>query len=338
MNTRTESTAPTFEKLPPIFPKLDVRRASCILLDVEVVRSNANGDPDNENQPRQTPFGFGFISAVSARRVVRDYVKDILGHKLYIDRDSDLGATQDAYKPEADAPDAPKGKKGKGKGTTDTGADSARMLTDLWDLAVYGGTLTQVKTGRKPRGSCVLSDLQSIDPVEITSVGITRVATHGVEKEAPDDSEETDAGPVKKRANMGRYYIAEYGIYRGVEAFNPIDAYKNGMTQQQAHERIEAYVHGFAFSRSAQRQGVNPRAVYLFQSKDGRMPEVPERTKNRIQYTRNDGGAGTAPSGWINYDRTIDMSGLPAGMVVYAWEDGVVREYDSTTGAWAVIG
>ena len=43
---------------------------------IEVVNSNANGDPDRECDPRQRPNGIGEISPVSFKRKLRDLLED----------------------------------------------------------------------------------------------------------------------------------------------------------------------------------------------------------------------------------------------------------------------
>ena len=45
----------------------ELKRATGLLI-IEVVNSNANGDPDRESDPRQRPNGLGEISPVSFKR------------------------------------------------------------------------------------------------------------------------------------------------------------------------------------------------------------------------------------------------------------------------------
>jgi Cas7 group CRISPR-associated protein Csh2 len=53
----------------------EIKRATGLLV-IEVVNSNANGDPDRENDPRQRPNGIGEISPVSFKRKLRDLLED----------------------------------------------------------------------------------------------------------------------------------------------------------------------------------------------------------------------------------------------------------------------
>ena len=46
----------------------EIKRATGLLI-IEVVNSNANGDPDRESDPRQRPNGIGEISPVSFKRI-----------------------------------------------------------------------------------------------------------------------------------------------------------------------------------------------------------------------------------------------------------------------------
>jgi Cas7 group CRISPR-associated protein Csh2 len=53
----------------------ELKRATGLLV-IEVVNSNANGDPDRESDPRQRPNGIGEISPVSFKRKLRDLLED----------------------------------------------------------------------------------------------------------------------------------------------------------------------------------------------------------------------------------------------------------------------
>ena len=53
----------------------ELKRATGLLV-IEVVNSNANGDPDRESDPRQRPNGLGEISPVSFKRKLRDLLDD----------------------------------------------------------------------------------------------------------------------------------------------------------------------------------------------------------------------------------------------------------------------
>ena len=53
----------------------EIKRATGLLI-IEVVNSNANGDPDRESDPRQRPNGIGEISPVSFKRKLRDLLED----------------------------------------------------------------------------------------------------------------------------------------------------------------------------------------------------------------------------------------------------------------------
>lgn len=53
----------------------EIKRATGLLV-IEVVNSNANGDPDRESDPRQRPSGIGEISPVSFKRKLRDLLEE----------------------------------------------------------------------------------------------------------------------------------------------------------------------------------------------------------------------------------------------------------------------
>ena len=49
---------------------------------IEAINSNANGDPDADNDPRTDSSGYGMITGVSIHRKLRDLVSDKSGPAL----------------------------------------------------------------------------------------------------------------------------------------------------------------------------------------------------------------------------------------------------------------
>jgi CRISPR/Cas system type I-B associated protein Csh2 (Cas7 group RAMP superfamily) len=65
---------------------------------IQCVMSNPNGDPDRGGQPRVDPWsGKGIISSMSIKRVIRDFVSNEYGVKLFMERGADLARSQAPY-------------------------------------------------------------------------------------------------------------------------------------------------------------------------------------------------------------------------------------------------
>ena len=246
------------------------------LLVIEVVNSNANGDPDRESDPRQRPNGCGEISPVSFKRKLRDLLDDhdtpffkALPEKFSRNADhycilEHRGLEQKQI-------------------TTEMGKDPSKFLDSefvrkYWDARIFGNTALEngrdkgfIKTGVVQFGMGV-----SIAPVEIIRQTNTR-------KKATQDGKASGMAPLA-------YRIVEHGIYCMPFFVNPNYAAKSGCTADDIELLKLLIPHAYEQNRSAIRPDVRIRHAWYIEHKNilGSCPEyllldalTPEKRGNK---------------------------------------------------------
>lgn len=282
-------------KLDPTFGlPIDVTTRKKGVFYVEVIRSNPNGDPNAEGAPRVLPSEHGLITNACVKRVVRDFAHNIGGQPLYVARGADLTEVQERH-----------------------GKDRDRMVASLWDLRPFGGSLTA--SGDRVCGAVQFSDAVSIDPVDIEEVRGTRVGGHTRTRKGRGDdaADEEFLG-----ANMFKYKVVSYGLYRGEFTLDPFKAKQVGLTEADLALLYAGLIEGFEYTRSAHRTGVNLRRLYVFDYPSARGTEPSHVTAARVKATKRP-EVGMFPTRFEDYEIAVNDV-LPAGMTLSRWEDGVV--------------
>ena len=213
-----------------------------MVLLVEAVATNPQGDPGADNRPRQLPDGRGLITASGIKRKIRDMAK-LDGEDIYVARSSCFEATDkkvagaDYNKPEV-----------------------VKILAkNFFDVRAFGQLVARITTA--VRGPVQFSNGISLDPIEITEHSITRCAVasekerdareaaktkalekreEALEKRDPktedlDDDESAESDAVLK--TMGRSSFVTYGLYRFDITVNPHDAFESGYTEED-HKKL----------------------------------------------------------------------------------------------------
>lgn len=284
-----------------LFP-IDPTRGICVVVFIEVIRSNPNGDVDNAGRPRIDSFDRLFMRNAAIKRKIRDSAK-LNGVKLWMDHGINLQRSFDPYINGKDE------------------VEMERAYADLWDLRLFGGTApvegkTKLWNGKPIRnvgaGPMQLTDAVSLDPVTLTPIGLTRVA-HGKETEDGD-----------ARANMGNYSIAEAAVLRLEIEYLPHNA--AGVTADDLRTFFKALIECWGDTRSAARTGVNVRQVYLFDF--ARTNMEPKHVMLSRVLAENQGDV----TGIESYRTGVNTRGLPAGVGVTIWNDGSVQKHQGDVG------
>lgn len=277
----------------------EIKRATGLLV-IEVVNSNANGDPDRESDPRQRPNGLGEISPVSFKRKVRDLLEDH-NSPFFMSLPDQYVQNADRYwilesrgRKRADIQKemAPNGKASQ----YNEGAFlKSKFVEKYWDARVFGNTFLEsgadkgyIKTGVVQFGMGV-----SLCPVEI--VRHTNTNKAGVEKE--------------KKAGMAplSFRIVEHGVYCMPFFVNPNYARKTGCTVEDIELLKLLIPQAYDLNRSAIRPDVRLRHAWYIEHRNalGSCPDyllMEALTPERI-------GDPTVPSAkWSDYQ---DKTGLP---------------------------
>lgn len=270
----------------------EIKRATGLLV-IEVVNSNANGDPDRESDPRQRPNGCGEISPVSFKRKLRELVDDHDAPFFKSLPDKFLQHSDRYWILEH------RGRERKQiaseMGTNPDKFIESEFVHKYWDARVFGNTFLEdggnkgfIKTGVVQFGMGV-----SIAPINILRQTNTNKA--GVQE--------------GKSAGMAplAYRVVEHGVYCMPFFVNPNYAHKSGCTAEDIELLKLLIPNAYDMNRSAIRPDVRLRHAWYVEHKSmlGSCPEyllLEALTPTRI-------GVKNEPStSWADYQ---DAAGLP---------------------------
>lgn len=277
----------------------EMKRATGLLV-IEVVNSNANGDPDRESDPRQRPNGLGEISPVSFKRKVRDLLDDPAS-PFFQNLPEKFKANAEHYQILEH--------RGRDRATIMKEMTSGDKLAEFeedkflesqfvkkyWDARVFGNTFLEkdgnkgyIKTGVVQFGVGI-----SISPIDI--IRQTNTSKAGVQE--------------GKNAGMAplAFRVVEHGVYCMPFFVNPNYAKKSGCTAEDIELLKLLIPHAYDMNRSAIRPDVRLRHAWYIEHKHllGSCPDymlLEALTPERI-------GNASAPSqSWRDYQ---DKTGLP---------------------------
>ena len=190
------------------------------LVTVEVKMANPNGDPLSGNMPRVDAMGYGLLSDVSIKRKIRNRMQD-MGHEIFVKSndhiDDGFNSLEARYKNAFNSKDS------------DTHVEEE--FNKNWiDVRSFGQVITFDKRSIGIRGPVSVSIAKSLDPVEITTMQITR-STNGMEPKS---------GSSKSSDTMGSKHFVNYGVYLIHGSVNSYYAEKTGFNEKDLEVIKEA--------------------------------------------------------------------------------------------------
>lgn len=203
------------------------------VLFVDVTAANPNGDPLSGNMPRQDNNLHGIMSDVCIKRKIRNRLQD-LGEPIFVvanDRINDgFFSLQKRFEHHFS--------------DKDSDQKVSEEACEKWtDVRAFGQTVTFQKRSIGIRGPVSISLAKSLDPVEVTTMQITR-STNGMEA-ARDKSRSSDT--------MGSKHYIEYGLYKICGSINPHFAQRTNFTDEDAEKIKEALLTLFENDSSSAR-------------------------------------------------------------------------------------
>lgn len=193
---------------------------------LSVNSANPNGDPLNGNRPRQNYDGYGEISDVAIKRKIRNRLQD-LGEAIFVqsnDRKSDeFGSLRERADGNAELSQILKSK-------NSSSDDFAKVACQEWiDVRSFGQVFAFKGTGSGGgvsvgvRGPVSIHTARSIDPIDISSMQITKSVNSEPGKERGSDT-------------MGMKHRVDYGLYVFYGSINTQLAEKTGFTNEDAEK------------------------------------------------------------------------------------------------------
>jgi len=201
-------------------------------LVISVRNANPNGDPLDGNRPRTTFDGRGEISDVCLKRKIRNRLLD-MGQPIFVQSDDKRVDPYRSLKDRADSvPELVRLKKDKDS------EGYAKKACEIWfDVRAFGQVFAFSKgddasgTSIPVRGPVTIQSAFSVDPVEITSLQITKSVNLETNKTNPDK---------KTPDTMGMKHRVDKGIYVTFGSINVQLAEKTGFSDEDAEVLKEA--------------------------------------------------------------------------------------------------
>ncbi|KPH71170.1 type I-C CRISPR-associated protein Cas7/Csd2 [Oceanobacillus caeni] len=206
---------------------------------LSVSKANPNGDPLNGNRPRQNYDGHGEISDVAIKRKIRNRLQD-MGENIFVQSDDRKIDGFKSLKERAES-DETLAKMLKDKKAS--GDDFASIACEKWlDVRSFGQVFafkgSNLSVG--VRGPVSVQTATSVDPIDITSLQITKSVNS-----VTSDSKGSDTMGMKHRVDFGVY------VFKG--SINTQLAEKTGFTNEDAEKIKQALITLFENDSSSAR-------------------------------------------------------------------------------------
>jgi CRISPR-associated protein Csd2 len=204
-----------------------------------VSNANPNGDPLNGNRPRTTYEGLGEVSDVALKRKIRNRLQD-MGEKIFVQSDE---RRDDGFRSLKDRFDGNMNVEQVRKADKDDKSKQAEIACKEWfDIRAFGQVLAFKASGSKKssdaeqavsigiRGPVSIQGAYSVNPVDISSMQITKSVNLETEKD-PDK---------KARDTMGTKHSIDFGQYITLGSINTQLAEKTGFSDEDAEKILLA--------------------------------------------------------------------------------------------------
>lgn len=211
---------------------------------LSVTNANPNGDPLNGNRPRQNYDGHGEISDVAIKRKIRNRLLD-MGESIFVQSNDRKVDEFNSLRERADAnPELDKILKSK-----ESSSDAfAKIACNEWlDVRSFGQVFAFKGSGSKGggvsvgvRGPVSIQTATSIDPIDITSMQITK-------------SVNSEPGKDRGSDTMGMKHRVDFGVYVFFGSINTQLAEKTGFSNEDAEKIKQSLVTLFENDASSAR-------------------------------------------------------------------------------------
>lgn len=303
-----------------------------LIFYIACTNSNYNGDPDAGNLPR-TDYNddSGILTDVALKSRIRDFVYTVYGEQegfdIVIKHGANINrAIFDSVKEVHGGEEVLKNKDFKNTKV----AESREILCKrYWDIRAFGGVMSTGLNSGEIQGAVQVNMSNSLDPVEIHDIAITRKAvTDGkdfkTEQEFIDWEKNT---PDDKKRTIGRKQFASFALFEVEVHVSVFNAEKSGFTDDDFDKLLQAILNMYSFKPSASKQGmevVGPIFIFDHVGKDTTTDEksrlnemkigcapfyklrqcVDVRKKEEVTY----------PKSYLDYEAVFHKDKLPNGV------------------------
>ncbi|MEK3875679.1 type I-C CRISPR-associated protein Cas7/Csd2 [Paenibacillus sp. FSL M7-0420] len=214
---------------------------------LSVRNANPNGDPLNGNRPRQNYAGYGEISDVCLKRKIRNRLQD-MGESLLVQSDERRGDSFRSIKERVDAnaevQEFAKGKKTNNELYAQAACKQWFDVRSFGQVFAFGGTDSASSVSIGVRGPVSIHTAVSIDPIDISSMQITKSVNASTPKDDPNK---------KSSDTMGMKHRVDFGVYVFYGSINTQLAEKTGFAHEDADKIRQALISLFENDTSSAR-------------------------------------------------------------------------------------
>ena len=199
----------------------------------EVHKANPNGDPLNGNHPRQDFNGFGEVSDVAIKRKLRNRLQDE-GESILVQSDERRSDAFRSIRDRVASVEELNKILTKGKGTSEEELSAEKLVCEHWyDVRTFGQVFAfkNDKISLGIRGPVSIHTATSVDPIDITSMQITKSVNSVTNQKNPNE---------KTSDTMGMKHRVDFGVYVFYGSINPQLAERTGFTYEDAQKLKEA--------------------------------------------------------------------------------------------------
>lgn len=202
---------------------LDHKIDFAVILSVK--SANPNGDPLNGNRPRQNYDGYGEISDVAIKRKIRNRLLD-MGEAIFVQSND---RKNDGFNSLRERADGNKELSQILKSKSVSSDDFARVACMEWiDVRSFGQVFAFKGSGSSGvsigvRGPVSIHTARSVDPIDISSMQITKSVNSEPSKDRGSDT-------------MGMKHRVDFGLYVFYGSINTQLAEKTGFTNEDAEK------------------------------------------------------------------------------------------------------
>lgn len=270
---------------------------------LSVTKANPNGDPLNGNRPRQNYDGYGEISDVAIKRKIRNRLLD-MGENIFVQSNEKRSDAFNSLRERAEKNEA-LGEIMKDKKRTNE--QFATVACQEWiDVRSFGQVFAFKGSGARGvsvgvRGPVSIHTATSVDPIDITSMQITK-------------SVNTEPGESKGSDTMGMKHRVDFGVYVFYGSINTHLAENTQFTEEDAEKIKQALVTLFENDASSARPegSMEVRQVYWWKhsSKLGQYSSAKVHRALQIESTTDE------PKTFEDYKITLEeLDGLQVEVI-----------------------
>jgi len=210
---------------------------------LSVTKANPNGDPLNGNRPRQNYDGHGEISDVAIKRKIRNRLQD-MEESIFVQSNDKRVDSFKSLKERAESvkelADIIKSKDSQVEVFAEVACKEWIDVRGFGQVFAYKGPSSGAGVSVGVRGPISIHTATSIDPIDLTSMQITKSVNSEPGKERGSDT-------------MGMKHRVDFGVYVFHGSINTQLAEKTGFTVYDANKLKEALVTLFENDASSAR-------------------------------------------------------------------------------------